>query len=129
MSSLQEQALHLDEALRSQEDMKEQVAIMERRTCLLLAEVEELRAALEQSDRSRKLAEQELVDACERVGLLNSQVSSGGAEIKSLRCTIPIVIVVMYIMNNITQNLRVLCSLPKKVKRIDQTNFSPNRSK
>lgn len=50
--------------------------MMERRSCLMQAEVEELRAALEQSERGRKLAEQELVDACERVGLLHSQVSS-----------------------------------------------------
>lgn len=74
--SLQEQTLHLDEALRSQEEQKEQVAVMERRTCLMQAEVEELRAALEQSERSRKLAEQELVDACERGALLHSQVTS-----------------------------------------------------
>ncbi len=74
--SLQEQTLHLDEALRSQEDLKEQMAMVERRSSLMQAEVEELRAALEQSERSRKLAEQELVDACERVGLLNTQVSS-----------------------------------------------------
>ncbi|XP_049916461.1 myosin-1-like isoform X2 [Epinephelus moara] len=73
---LKEQTLHLDEALRSQEDLKEQVAIVERRSSLLQAEVEELRAALEQSERSRKLAEQELVDACERVGLLHSQNTS-----------------------------------------------------
>lgn len=71
----QEQTIHLDEALRSQEELKEQVAVMERRVTLMQAEVEELRAALDQSDRSRKLAEQELVDACERVGLLQSQVS------------------------------------------------------
>lgn len=74
---MQEQTLHLDEALRSQEEQKEQVAMMERRSCLMQVEVEELRAALEQSDRSRKLAEQELADACERVALLNSQVSCG----------------------------------------------------
>lgn len=55
--------------------MKEQVAIVERRSSLLQAEVEELRAALEQSERSRKLAEGELTDTCERVGLLHSQVS------------------------------------------------------
>lgn len=72
---MQEQTLHLDEALRNQEDLKEQVAVVERRSSLMLAEVEELRAALEQSERSRKLAEQELTDACERVGLLQSQVS------------------------------------------------------
>lgn len=65
----------MDEALRSQEDLKEQMAMVERRSCLLQAEVEELRAALEQSERSRKLAEQELADACERVGFLHSQVS------------------------------------------------------
>ncbi len=38
------------------------------------AEIEELRAALEQTERGRKVAEQELVDASERAGLLHSQV-------------------------------------------------------
>ncbi|KAM3878148.1 myosin heavy chain, fast skeletal muscle-like [Diretmus argenteus] len=65
--------LHLDDALRGLDDMKEQVAMVERRNNLMLAEIEELRAALEQTDRSRKLAEQELIDASERVGLLHSQ--------------------------------------------------------
>ncbi|XP_075893331.1 myosin heavy chain, fast skeletal muscle-like [Nelusetta ayraudi] len=65
--------LHLDEAVRGQEEMREQVAMVERRNNLMLAEIEELRAALEQTERSRKVAEQELVDASERVGLLNSQ--------------------------------------------------------
>lgn len=46
----------------------------ERRNNLLQAEVEEIRAALEQTERSRKLAEQELLDASERVQLLHSQV-------------------------------------------------------
>lgn len=54
--------------------MKEQVTMMERRTGLMQAEVEELRAVVEQTERSRKLAEQELVDASERAGLLHSQV-------------------------------------------------------
>ena len=48
---------------------------LERRNNLLLAEVEELRAVLEQAERSRKLAEQELLEATERVTLLHSQVS------------------------------------------------------
>lgn len=60
--------------MRGQDDMKEQVAMMERRTGLMQAEVEELRAVVEQTERSRKLAEQELVDASERAGLLHSQV-------------------------------------------------------
>lgn len=54
--------------------MKEQVTMMERRTGLMQAEVEELRAAVEQTERCRKMAEQELVDASERAGLLHSQV-------------------------------------------------------
>ncbi|XP_037112572.1 myosin heavy chain, fast skeletal muscle-like isoform X2 [Syngnathus acus] len=73
---LKDAQLHLDDAIRGQEDMKEQVAMVERRNGLMLAEIEELRAALEQADRSRKVAEQELVDASERVGLLHSQNTS-----------------------------------------------------
>ncbi|KFW93989.1 Myosin-3, partial [Phalacrocorax carbo] len=65
--------IHLDDALRTQEDLKEQVAMVERRANLLQAEVEELRAALEQTERSRKVAEQELMDASERVQLLHNK--------------------------------------------------------
>ncbi len=54
--------------------MKEQVAMVERRNNLMQAEIEELRSALEQTERARKVAEQELVDASERVTLLHSQV-------------------------------------------------------
>uniref|UniRef100_A0A8B9LDS7 Myosin heavy chain, fast skeletal muscle n=1 Tax=Astyanax mexicanus TaxID=7994 RepID=A0A8B9LDS7_ASTMX len=73
---LKDAQLHLDEAIRGQEDMREQVAMVERRNTLMLAEIEELRAALEQTDRGRKVAEQELVDASERVTLLHSQNTS-----------------------------------------------------
>ncbi|XP_061905899.1 myosin heavy chain, fast skeletal muscle-like [Entelurus aequoreus] len=73
---LKDAQLHLDDAVRGQEEMKEQVVMVERRNTLMLAEIEELRAALEQTDRSRKVAEQELVDASERVGLLHSQNTS-----------------------------------------------------
>nr|XP_057902678.1 myosin heavy chain, fast skeletal muscle-like [Doryrhamphus excisus] len=72
-AQLKDAQLHLDESLRAYADMKEQVAMVERRNNLMLAEIEELRAALEQTDRSRKVAEQELADASERVGLLHSQ--------------------------------------------------------
>ncbi|KAL2091266.1 hypothetical protein ACEWY4_013529 [Coilia grayii] len=73
---LKDAQLHLDEAVRGQEDMKEQVAMVERRNGLMVAEIEELRSALEQTERGRKVAEQELVDASERVGLLHSQNTS-----------------------------------------------------
>ncbi|KAF1397583.1 Myosin-1B, partial [Spheniscus humboldti] len=73
---LKDTQMHLDDALRAQEDLKEQVAMVERRANLLQAEVEELRAALEQTERSRKVAEQELLDATERVQLLHTQNTS-----------------------------------------------------
>lgn len=52
------------------------MVVTERRNNLLAAEVEELRAQLEQNERSRKLAEHELLEATERVNLLHSQVES-----------------------------------------------------
>ncbi|XP_059683960.1 myosin-1B isoform X1 [Gavia stellata] len=73
---LKDTQIHLDDALRSQEDLKEQVAMVERRANLLQAEIEELRAALEQTERCRKVAEQELMDASERVQLLHTQNTS-----------------------------------------------------
>ncbi|XP_044837247.1 myosin-1B isoform X2 [Mauremys mutica] len=73
---LKDTQIHLDDALRSQEDLKEQVAMVERRANLMQAEIEELRAALEQTERARKVAEQELLDASERVQLLHTQNTS-----------------------------------------------------
>ncbi|CAL8281265.1 unnamed protein product, partial [Gadus morhua 'NCC'] len=70
---LKDAQLHLDDAVRAAEDLKEQAAMVDRRNGLMVAEIEELRAALEQTERGRKVAEQELVDASERVGLLHSQ--------------------------------------------------------
>uniref|UniRef100_A0A3Q3FVJ3 Myosin, heavy chain 7B, cardiac muscle, beta a n=1 Tax=Labrus bergylta TaxID=56723 RepID=A0A3Q3FVJ3_9LABR len=65
--------LELDDTVHQNEELKEQVAMTERRNNLLLSEVEELRALLEQNDRARKLAEHELLEATERVNLLHSQ--------------------------------------------------------
>uniref|UniRef100_A0A4W6DRW6 Myosin motor domain-containing protein n=1 Tax=Lates calcarifer TaxID=8187 RepID=A0A4W6DRW6_LATCA len=75
-AQLKDAQLHLDDAVRAQDDLKEQAAMVERRNGLMVAEIEELRAALEQTERGRKIAEQELVDASERVGLLHSQNTS-----------------------------------------------------
>ncbi|XP_042564778.1 myosin-1B-like [Clupea harengus] len=72
-AQLKDGQIHLEDVLRNNDDMKEQVAVTERRANLLQAEIEEIRATLEQTERSRKLAEQELVDASERVQLLHSQ--------------------------------------------------------
>nr|XP_009679959.1 PREDICTED: myosin-3-like [Struthio camelus australis] len=62
--------------LRTQEDLKEQVAMVVRRANIMQTEIEELRAALEQTERGRKVAEQELMDASERVQLLHAQNTS-----------------------------------------------------
>ncbi|KAK2520864.1 hypothetical protein Q9233_011500 [Columba guinea] len=72
-AQLKDLQIELDDTQRHNDDLKEQAAALERRNNLLLAEVEELRAALEQAERSRKLAEQELLEATERVNLLHSQ--------------------------------------------------------
>lgn len=66
--------MELDETVHQNEELREQVVVTERRNNLLAAEVEELRALLEQNDRARKLAEHELLEATERVNLLHSQV-------------------------------------------------------
>ncbi|KAF3813573.1 hypothetical protein GH733_018726 [Mirounga leonina] len=68
--------LHLDDALRSNEDLKEQLAIVERRNGLLLEELEEMKVALEQTERTRRLSEQELLDASDCVQFLHAQNTS-----------------------------------------------------
>ena len=70
----QDAQLQLDDTLRANDDLKENTAIVERRNNLMQAELEELRSLVEQTERGRKLAEQELLDVSERVQLLHSQV-------------------------------------------------------
>ncbi|KAJ3603331.1 hypothetical protein NHX12_031073 [Muraenolepis orangiensis] len=65
--------LELDETVHQNDELKEQAAMTERRNGLLAAEVEELQTLLEQNDRARKLAEQELLESSERVNLLHAQ--------------------------------------------------------
>ncbi|KAK0134633.1 Myosin heavy chain, skeletal muscle [Merluccius polli] len=77
LSHANRQAAEAQKQLRNvQGQLKEQAAMVDRRNGLMVAEIEELRAALEQTERGRKVAEQELVDASERVGLLHSQNTS-----------------------------------------------------
>lgn len=71
---MKDSQLHLDDAQRSNEDLKEQLAIVERRNGLLQEELEEMKVALEQTERTRRLSEQELLDSSDRVQLLHSQV-------------------------------------------------------
>ncbi|XP_071392093.1 myosin-7-like [Centroberyx affinis] len=73
---LKDSQLQLDDSLRANDDLKENIAIVERRNNLLQAELDELRSMVEQTERGRKLAEQELLDVSERVQLLHSQNTS-----------------------------------------------------
>ena len=65
--------VRMDDNERQHEDLQENTMVMERRSNLLQAELEELRNALEQAERGRKLAETELMDAAERASLLHTQ--------------------------------------------------------
>merc|ERR1712178_312304 len=57
---LKDNIAKFDEAERRVEDTVEQMAVIERRSNLLTGEIEELRNAVEQAERGRKLAETEL---------------------------------------------------------------------
>uniref|UniRef100_A0A8C3B8I5 Myosin motor domain-containing protein n=1 Tax=Cairina moschata TaxID=8855 RepID=A0A8C3B8I5_CAIMO len=52
------------------------LAVSDRRNNLLQSELDELRALLDQTERARKLAEHELLEATERVNLLHTQNTS-----------------------------------------------------
>lgn len=66
--------MQMDEDARVHEELREQYNLQERRICLMLTEIEEMRSGLEASERSRKLLEQELVDVTERHNELSTQV-------------------------------------------------------
>merc|ERR1712071_36356 len=59
-AGLKDNVVKFDEAERRSEDTAEQMAVIERRSNLLTGEIEELRNAVEQAERGRKLAETEL---------------------------------------------------------------------
>merc|ERR1712179_616229 len=63
----------LDESERLADEVKEQAAVTDRRVNLLQAEIDELRSAVEQAEKGRKGAEQELMEANERANLLHTQ--------------------------------------------------------
>lgn len=64
----------MDEDARQHEELREQYNLQERRLSLLQTELEEVRSALEGSERSRKMLEQEVVDITERHNEVNVQV-------------------------------------------------------
>lgn len=73
---VKEQQVELEDKVQLTNQLKEQMVLLERRCSLMAAEEEELRGILEQTDRSRKMAELELVEVAERVNLLTAQVQT-----------------------------------------------------
>ncbi|XP_041860306.1 myosin-7B-like [Melanotaenia boesemani] len=72
-TQVKEQQVELEDKVQLTNQLKEQIVLLERRCSLMAAEEEELRGILEQTDRTRKMAEHELVEVSERVNLLTTQ--------------------------------------------------------
>lgn len=73
---VKEQQVDLEDKVHVNSQLREQIVLLERRCSLMTAEEEELRGILEQTDRARKTAEHELVEAAERVNMLSTQVQT-----------------------------------------------------
>jgi myosin protein heavy chain/myosin heavy chain 6/7 len=70
---LKDTQVKADEMERKCDDLVEQMAVVDRRSNLLTGEIEELRNAVEQAERGRKLADTELNESNERSNLLHTQ--------------------------------------------------------
>merc|ERR1712150_177905 len=65
--SIQEMQRKVDEESRFRDEARESYVLTERRCNVLISEIDEVRSALEQSERARKVAESELYEAQDRV--------------------------------------------------------------
>nr|XP_010969056.2 myosin-15 isoform X2 [Camelus bactrianus] len=68
--------VQLEDSTQLNSELKEQVAVAERRSSLLQSELEELRSLQEQTERGRRLAEDELLEATEKINLFHTQNTS-----------------------------------------------------
>ncbi|XP_058517264.1 myosin-15 [Ochotona princeps] len=75
-SEMKDLQLQLDNSTLVSSDLKEQVAVAEQRNSLLQSQLEELRFLQEQSERARKVAEEELLETTERLNLFHTQNTS-----------------------------------------------------
>ncbi|XP_047224979.1 myosin-7B-like [Girardinichthys multiradiatus] len=72
-TQVKEQQVELEDKVQLANQLQEQIVLLERRCLLITAEEAELRGILEQTDRAQKMAENELLEASERVNLLAAQ--------------------------------------------------------
>ncbi|XP_026348630.3 myosin-15 [Ursus arctos] len=68
--------VQLDDSTHLNSELKEQVAMAERHNSLLQSELEELRSLYKQTECGRRLAEEELLQATERINLFHTQNTS-----------------------------------------------------
>uniref|UniRef100_A0A8C3YQK6 Myosin heavy chain 15 n=1 Tax=Catagonus wagneri TaxID=51154 RepID=A0A8C3YQK6_9CETA len=68
--------VQLEDSTRLNSELKEQLAVAEQRNALLHSELEELRSLQEQTERGRRLAEEELLEATEKINLFHAQNTS-----------------------------------------------------
>ncbi|KAM6162858.1 LOW QUALITY PROTEIN: myosin-15 [Erethizon dorsatum] len=87
-SQMKDLQLQLDDSTHLNSDLKEQVAVAERRNSLLQSELEELRSLQEQTERGRKLAEKELLEATDRINLFHIQNTSLLSQKKKLEADV-----------------------------------------
>nr|XP_035130060.2 myosin-15 [Callithrix jacchus] len=80
--------MQLDNSTQLNSDLKEQVAVAERRNSLLQSELEELRSLQEQTERGCRLSEQELLEATERISLFYTQNTSLLSQKKKLEADV-----------------------------------------
>lgn len=73
---MKDSTVKLDDSQRSTEEFREQCAVSERRVGLMTSEIDELRVGLEQAERCRKQAENDLMEANERANMLHTQNTS-----------------------------------------------------
>ncbi|KAK2091894.1 Myosin-15 [Saguinus oedipus] len=84
----QDLQMQLDDSTHLNSDLKDQVAMAERRNSLLQSELEELRSLQEQTERGCRLSEQELLEATERISLFYTQNTSLLSQKKKLEADV-----------------------------------------
>ncbi|XP_051841208.1 myosin-15 [Antechinus flavipes] len=65
--------MQVDETTHQNEGLKEKVMVAERQNAILRSELDELQSLQEQTERGRRLAEQELLEATEKLNMLHTQ--------------------------------------------------------
>ncbi|CAF0933829.1 unnamed protein product [Didymodactylos carnosus] len=84
---LNELQAQVEEEQRQRDEARDIAMVAERRANAIIGEAEELRTALEQAERSRKMAENELHEAADRISDLSSQNANLSSQRRQLEST------------------------------------------